>query len=345
MNFGIDFLGGARYQQTILAEHPRTYGFGCFAEVEGFGKAYDLIDKVASLDVPFIRIQLIWKDDHNFTDKDLLVAKKRCQILAPIINKYPKVKWYISPCCEHRFSKHEQFDKFARVLLDTLPASKYYIVNSPDGAGLKSNIYLNEFHGGIVKPTHTACAFSFDGGQCVDSDIETYKTNYANSEYFMLWNSQCNGNRKVFKPGDKRGPTDYVDRAKRIYWPTPKQIDSWVYLTTHNKGNTKIPKGWIFKSHSDQHTMPPSGKDQKPCWVKLPKFKAIEIRAQNGQLIDKAPYFGTFEGGGHRYYHSDWGYILAEKAFRIQGHCVCNVFADSKKVGQINLAFRDGSFR
>ena len=152
----------------------------------------------------------------------------------------------------------------------------------------------------------------------------------------MIWNSQCNGRRNL---------EDKTPRKDRKYWPTPKQIDSWVYLTTHSKGATKIPKGWIFKSHSDQHTVPPSGRDQKPVWVKLPKFRVIEVKARNGAVIDRAPYFGTFAGGGHRYYHSDWGYALTEKAKRIQGDGLCDVFADGKKVGQINLAYRDGVYR
>ena len=346
MNYGIDFLGGARYQKTVLAEHPRAFGFGCFAEVDGFGKAYDLIEKVAALGVPFIRVQMMWKDNHQFTPQDVKVVQQRFAKLFPIMKKYPSIKWYVSPCCEHMLSE-SQFEPFAEAVMNIGSfALGVEVVNSPiHGKGHHSKKYINEFHGADKNPKGSRYAFSFDGTQCVDSDIETYKNNYANAEYFMLWNSQCNGNRKVFTSDKERGPKDYKDRSKRIYWPTPKQIDSWIYLTTHNKGNTKIPKGWIFKSHSDQHSMPPEGKDQKPCWVKLPKFKAIEVRAVNGQLIDKAPYFGTYQGGGHRYYHSDYGYILAEKAYRIQGMGVCNVFGDGKKVGQINLAFRDGVYR
>lgn len=341
MNYGMDFLGGARYQKTVLAEQPRSYGFGIFADVDGFGKAYKLIEQIAALKVPFIRIQLIWKDDHKFRPDDVKVAENRAKLLAPIIARNLGIKWYISPCCENELNP-EQFEPFAQVVKKHCPWVE--IVNSPNaGRGHVSKKYINEYH--HEKPRGGRFAFSYDGANCVDSDIESDKRSYANAEYFMLWNSQCNGNRKIFKPGDKRGKDDHKDRAKRIYWPTAKQIDSWIYTTTHSKGATACPKGGIFKSHGDQHTVPPSGKDQKPVWVKYPQWKAIEVRARNGQLIDRAPYFGKFDGGGHRYYHSDWGFTLAEKARRIQGDSVCDVFANGKRIGRINLAFRDGNYR
>ena len=123
-----------------------------------------------------------------------------------------------------------------------------------------------------------------------------------------------------------------------------RQIDSWIYLSK-DKGETKLPKGWIYKSHSDQHTTPPSGKDQKPVWISPVKASEIILRASNGQVIDKAKYFGTFQGGGYRYYHADWGYLLAEKAVRIQGGPVCDVVINGKVVGRVNPAFRDNLYR
>jgi hypothetical protein len=344
MKYGMDFLLGTKYPKTVKQEHPRSYGLGIFLEVSGVPPAYSLIDEMAGLGIPFIRVQMLWKDLHDFKPSDVSIVEQRMKKLVPIINKHKNVRWYISPCCEHEL-KENQFEPFAQAVL------KYCllctVVNSPNnGKGHVSKKYLNEYHH-EEKPRGGSDRFaaSFDGANIVDSNVTNYINNYAKAEYLMVWNSQCNGNRKIFKPGEKRGPKDFIDRAKRIYWPTPKQIDSWIWLTTHAKGCTSVPKNWVFKSHSDQHDMPPEGKDQKPVWVKLPKFRAIEVRARNGQLVDKAPYFGPFSGGGYRYYHSDWGFTLAEKAIRIQGDGVCDIFADGKKMGQVNLAFRDGSYR
>lgn len=341
MRHGCAFLGGARYPKTVLAEHPRDYGFQIFVDVDGFGKAYKLIEQVANMGVPFIIPNLIWQDGHQFKPEHIKLAHERSKILKPIIEAHKNIDWFINPCTENELNA-SKFEPFAEAVRSQL--KNVQIVNSPNGGGKghRSSKYLNEFHGTDPR-LRGGDGHSWDGANIVDSDVTRIKN--MNLVYSTIWNSQCNGNRKVFKDDKERGPKDFKDRAKRIYWPTPKQIDSWIYLYTHGKGATSLPRGWIFKSHADQHDVPPAGKDQKPVWVKLPKFRAIEIRARNGQLIDRAPYFGTFAGGGHRYYHTDWGFTLSEKAKRIQGDGLCDVFADGKKVGTINLAFRDGTFR
>jgi len=332
MNYGCDFLGGARYQKTVLSEQPRNFGFGVFAEVDGFGKAYKLIEQVAALGVPFIRVQLMWKDDHNFRPSDIPTIEKRVKQLVPIMNKYKNVRWFLSPCCEHNLSE-SQFEPFVQAILKNYLMCT--VVNSPNyKKGFVSRKYLNEYHHEEKPRSGGRYAFSFDGANQVDSDIESYKANYKDAEYFMLWNSQCNGRRNL---------EDKTPRPKRKFFPTPKQIDSWIYQT-RDRGVVNVPKG-IFKSHSDQHTVPPSGKDQKPVYIISQKVKEIVLKADNGQTVGTLRYFGTFTGGGYRYYASEWGMDLAIKATRIHGKGVCNIFINGKKVGTINPAYRGGKFR
>jgi len=333
MNYGIDFLGAARYQKTVLAEQPRSFGFGVFADVDGFGKAYKLIEQVAALGVPFIRVQLMWKDDHNFRPSDLPEIAKRCKLLKPIIEKHKSVKWYISPCCEHNL-KESEWVKFAAEVNQVLETS-VLIVNSPNkGKGFVSKAFINEYHHEDKPRSGGRYAFSFDGANQVDSDIEKYKASYKDAEYFMLWNSQCNLRRNL---------EDKTPRKDRKYWPTPKQIDSWIFQTK-DRGEVNVPKG-IFKSHSDQHTVPPSGKDQKPVYIISQKVNEIVLKADNGQTVGTLRYFGTFTGGGYRYYASEWGMDLAIKAVRLHGKAVCSIFINNKKVGTINPAYRGGTFR
>ncbi len=334
MNYGIDFLGGARYQKTVLQNHPRSWGFGVFAEVDGFGKAYQLIDQVAALGVPFIRVQMIWKDDHKFGANELKVLEQRCKLLKPILLKHPSVKFYVSPCCEHELNE-AAWNKFAGVVINIL-GGLCQLVNSPNyKKGFVSREYINEYHHEEKPRSGGKYAFSFDGANCVDSDVEKYKANYKDAVYFMFWNSQCNGRRNL---------EDKTPRAQRKFWPTAKQIDSWIWL--HRvKGATQMRKSDLLKSHSDQHTVPPSGKDQKPVFIIPEKAKELVLKADNGQTIDTARYFGTFTGGGHRYYCTQWGFDLAQKALRIHGKPTANLFLNGKRIGVVNCAFREGKFR
>jgi len=327
MIFGLDLLGAARYKKTALQNQPRAWGFGIFAEVDGFGKAYDLIKQVDSFGLPFIRVQMMWKDDHRFSQGDVKIVEARARQLA---NLGLKTKLYVSPCCENELNA-AQFQPFADVVAKHLPNAE--IVNSPNkGKGHVSSKYINEYH--HEKPRGGRFAFSYDGANCVDSNVEADKAAYANAEYFMFWNSQCNGRRNL---------EDKTPRARRTFWPTAKQIDSWIFLH-RAKGTVKPPKG-IMKSHGDQHTNPPSGKDQKPVYIFPERLKEVVLKAQNGQVVDTARYFGPFQGGGFRYYFSQWGFELAQKATRISGTPVCKLFKDKKEVGTINPAFREGVWR
>ena len=55
-------------------------------------------------------------------------------------------------------------------------------------------------------------------------------------------------------------------------------------------------------------------------WLAPVDAAAIELRADNGQVVDVAKKYGTFVDGRNRFYSSQWGYLTAEKAKRIQGH-------------------------
>lgn len=345
MNFLMDYLGGARFKKLILEQHPMAYGAGFFSCVDGFEDALPTAAELASRGAPFLRIHLAWKDNHRFTNADLIVVRKEAERFRPVLAKYPNVKWYISPLCEHELRENE-WQKFANVVIAELRGVDFELVNSPNhGKGFVSRTVLNEYHGADSRPRGGRYAFSFDGTNIVDSDVETYKKNYAQAAYFGVWNSQMNGNRKIFKSDAERGEKDFKDRAKRVYWPTAKQLDSWIHLTTNTKGKTIIPRGFLAKSHADQHSIIPSGKDQKLLFIAPRKVRELVIKARNGQVIDTAKYYDAFKGGGHRYYFTQWGYDLANKAKRIQGDALCDIFENGKKIGVINPAFRDGVYR
>lgn len=336
MNFLMDYLGGAKFKQLILAEHPMSYGAGFFSYVDGFGDALPVVSALAAKGCLLFRIHLCWKDDHKFTDKDLPFIKKEARRLKPIIAKYPNVKWHVSPCCEHELNELAWY-KFANAAANELEGVACEFVNTPNhNKGFVSKTVLNEYHGAESRPRGGRYAFSFDGKNIVDSNVEAFKSNYAQAEYWGVWNCQMNG---------RRNPEDKTPRPQRKFYPTSKQLDSWIHLTTNSKGETRIPKGWLMKSHSDQHTNPPSGKDQKPVWIIPQKAKEIVLKTRNGTVVDVARYYGTFTGGGHRYYCSQWGYDAANKAKRIQGDALCDIIFNGRKVGVVNLAFRDGGYR
>lgn len=328
MIFGIDYLGGAKFEKVILDEHPAGWAAGFFANT--FGDAFPVIKKLlATGRCPLVRIQLLWSDTHAFGDRDIAIITKEAKKCEALKQQFPDVVVEVSPFCEHNVKNP---DKYLDIVVANAPSCRP--VNTV-WQGALSKKYKNEVHGNKKGVPAGSYNFSYDGQSCVDANVEADKKKYSGSEVFFFWAPQCNGKLKL---------EDKTPRPQRKAWPTSRQVDSWIALH-HVKGETKLPRDWLYKSHSDQHTVPPSGKDQKPVWICPTKASEIILRTRNGQIIDRARYFGTFQGGGYRYYHTDWGYLLAEKAKRIQGDPICEVVINGKVVGKINPAFRDGNYR
>jgi len=352
MKWALDYKAAAKYENVILAEHPENWGAGGFVHVDGWPASIATFDRLLSTGrCPFLRIELAWADDHRFGSNYLKVVQDNARLSRPLLEKYPHIDFYVAPVTEHGLDR-QAWNKFASVAENELRGLRYQLVNSPLPQGFVHPDLINEYHGVDLKPRGGRCAFSHDGTNAVDSDMEGFKKNYSKAEYFMIWNCQMNGNR-VLQERDANGKPIKIPRAKRKFYLTgPEQIDSFIYLS-RDRGDVRIPKDWILKSHGDQHSVPPSGKDCKPVIITPPREKYSEIvfKASNGQVVAVAKYFGTYNEKpsgklkGHRYYCSEWGYQIAEKARRIQGDPVVQIWVKGKRVGRCNLAFRGGSFR
>jgi len=345
MQYGIDYLGGARYGDTVVEEHPAGWAAGFFSKVDGFGDSLPIVDRLLGTGrCTIIRLHLQWRDRHDFSERDFASIVAEARRCAPLVAKYPNVRWYISGACEHKLNA-AQAQRLADLVLGVLPGVIY--VNTPmrGGADIRSPRCINEHH----KEHGGRCeAFSYDGVSCVDADVEKDKATYSAGHYFMFWAPQCNG---------KRVTNDTTPRAKRKYWPVPKQIDSWIYLS-RERGPVRLSSDIIFKSHSDQHTNPPRGKDQKPVVITPMTLrpKRLQLKTKNGQVVatstERAPYNEKKPDGsvgkqvGWRYYfETAWGMDHAEKARRIGGSPVCILLGDGRKIGEVNPAFRCGKFR
>lgn len=340
--FGLDYLGGAKFKDLILREHPEGWAAGFFWNVDGFGPAKEVIEAVAKQGrAPTIRVHLMWRDEHDFTPAHFPEIIKRAQRLRQITDRYWDTRWYVSGACEHRLSA-ENASKLL-TLLNGVYGDSVTLVNSPDHSGALVDPsrfrcrVINEVHNTRSAPDKGEMAFSFDGLNCVDADVTKYKQKYLDrSEYFMLWSCQMNGRLKE---------DDKTPRRERKAYPTMNEIDSWIYLS-RDKGATKPPQGWTLKSHADRHDTPPEARAGKPVYITPKKLGSqIELVCNNGQIVGVGKYGGIFKGGGYMYRFSEFGYLMAEKAKRIHGSPIVLIRSGGKILGTVNPAFRDGKFR
>lgn len=337
MIFGLDHLGGAKYADLAVQEHPSGWAFGVFWNVDGFGSAEELIKKVAKTGrAPIIRVQGIWRDDHNttpFSEADKVRAVKIAQRLEAIAKQNGNVEFRYSPFTEHKNSPEFMRDAF-RLIKKAAPS--LVLVNNPnhDCRTIIDEV-INEFHGKEKKPRKCKQhQFSFDGTPCEDSDVESYKAVYKETQIFFLWSPRFNGRWE---------DNDTTPRPQRGGWPDPNHIDSIIYVASH-RGQCSLKANHLYKSHSENKGNG-DPRAEKPVYICPVRARAVELVARNGQVVDTLRYYGTFSDGRFRYYSQNWGYQIAEKCKRIQGDPLTQVRINGKLFGTINAGFRFGGFR
>ena len=273
---------------------------------------------------PRVRVQLMWRDDHAYTTKDFPAIKKEAQKWKALTLKYPAIEWQFSGACEHNLSTVDA-KALSKVVLGVLPSATY--VNNPQhqrrndlGAPI-----ITERHGSETKPTNLVYNFSFDGNSCVDADVTSIKRRLELADTFYFWVPQFNLRKSV---------ADTTPRPQRTCKPTVDLIESVAYLA-NERGQVSLPKNWLMKSHAEETT---DTRSNKPVFIVPLKTKQLTLK-KNGKQVATCPYYGTYVDGRHRYYSPMYGYQISELCGIVE------VWADGKKFGTCNMAFRQGGFR
>lgn len=204
--FGIDYILGGNYLKT-LDHHPEGWAAGFLWNVDGVRGSKRAIEKLAaSGKCPRIRVSLVWKDDHIFTERDIKIAIKRAKKLKLIIDKYPQIEWYVQPFLEPYGSNSLTFVTAREVEL--VYKSSVEIVIPFNNAFYPLEVH-HDFSLG-------ASIFSYDGLDYRD-DLR-YIIEAKGYDTFFLWQAECNGNKR----GEK------LPREQRTNWLKPKHIRQMV---------------------------------------------------------------------------------------------------------------------
>lgn len=334
MRYGIDALALAKYKDVIVRYMPKGFGLGVFALVDGFGDGLAALQEVLVKrpDIPFVRVQLMWKDRHDFSSRDYPFVQRQAERLLPIIQRNLQRDWYVSPCCEDRLNEVE-WRKFAGITSTALASVPFHLVHSPEKPKRFSNV-INEYH-----HASGGDAFSYDGANAFDSDVEKDKAAYKTAPYFMFWNCQFNG-RKTLK--------DTTPRPRRKAYPIREHVESIAAISGSRGRISTTIRTLIGKSHSDQHDDKPEGKDCKPVYITPLNVSPNRLELKrNGRVIstssvrmpynEKKPDGSTGKQIGWRYYFPKWGYQISTSPLDLWG--------GRKRIAICNPAFRCFNYR
>lgn len=313
--YGLDLLAGAKYPKVAAQSLPKGWALGLFDNT--FGDSMPAAKRAIKQGCEHIRVHLLWSDSHTFGDKDLPTINKLAKRWEKLAKQNPEVVIELSPFCEHNISKPDKYlDAVQAVAPSCVP------VNTPWKGGF-SKKYKNEIHGSTHKKPSGPYNFAFDGQNAVDSDVEAIKKKFGDAEAFFFWHPRFNL---------KWSMKDTTPRPKRTAKPSKKFVNSISYLAT-DKGATSIPKSWLIKSHAEKHDAKDL-KGDKLLIISPIKANAITLK-RGGKVIATLKYFGTFDGGGFRYYSTKMGFEIG----------VVEVWIGSKKYGVINAGFRSAPYR
>lgn len=318
---GVDELGFAQYVDTTIKYHPQGFGIGLFTTTFGDAKPGFSRFIQKRQDIPFVKFNLSWKDDHKFNRNDFSRIVNEAKRFSEFFSgKNLNIKCYFNGATEHNLSASDAQDLANRVL-SVIPQRCIYVNNPLTGSLLKtSDRIINEIHGTSVAPSGEY-GFSFDGTSSVDSDVTNYKNKHSRALYFLVWHPANNGRLKADDP---------TPRPQRKAWPTRELLEALGALF-RDEGVVNLNKGFLYKSLADRHTTPPEPRAYKPVIIAPQKASEVVV----GDM--RCSYYGTFIGGGYRYYCPKHGYGASRNPVDIK--------INNKKVGKVNPAFRCCTFR
>jgi hypothetical protein len=337
MLMGMDYLGGAKYPNTLLRNHPAGWAAGFFDST--FGRIWGVVDKLAaSGKCPLIKINGPWTA-HRYVPAEhdgLIFLALRRTIKMAI--KHPSVKWQFAPVCEN--------DVIGRVYEELLQRCKVLagkdveIINSRGTRGREVRGFKSEVHGNTATPAGEY-QYSYDGTNVVDADVVKDLETRKRAGVFFLWHPAFNLKYKTKLSDDRHEPkhvikNDTAPPKERDCKPTPELIASVARLGRPINGTPKLSRREIWKSHADRNNTPPAPREYKPVFITPVSAPRVELRDGDRVIAVSSPR-SKFVDDRFAYRFSDFGYQISDK--------VLDVYANGKKIGSVNPAFRAGDFR
>lgn len=335
--FGLDVLGAAKFPSIALRNWPPGFACGVFADT--FGNVWGFVDKLAaSGKCPLIKINGPWTA-HQYVpaqhDKAIFAALAKTVGMS---RKYPNVKWQFAPVCEND-NTTPAYSALLRNCAD-LAGGLVEIINSRGTRGKEVAGFKSEIHGNTPRPSG-AYQYSYDGTSTVDSNVEKDKETHAKAGVFFLWHPAFNLKYKTALSADKHEPkhviiNDSAPPKMRNCKPTPELIKSLERLGSPIKGTPKLGRREIWKSHADRNNTPPESREYKPVFITPLSAPRIELR-DGDRVVAVSQGRRKFVDDRFVYRFDRFGFEMSD--------IVVDIYANGKKIGSVNPAFRGGDFR
>ena len=335
--FGLDVLGAAKFPSIALRNWPSGFACGVFADT--FGNVWGFVDKLAaSGKCPLIKINGPWTN-HLYVpalhDKAIFQALEKTLFAA---KKHPRVKFTFAPVCENDNTSADYTKLLERCL--NFGGSLVQPINSRGTRGRDLPGFMSEVHGNTPVPPGEY-QYSYDGTSTVDSDVEKDKAKHSRARVLFFWHPAFNLKYKTALSADKHEPkhviiNDSAPPKLRNCKPTPELIKSLERLGSPIKGTPKLGRREIWKSHADRNNTPPESREYKPVFITPLSAPRVELR-DGDRVVAVSQGRRKFVDDRFVYRFDRFGFEMSD--------IVVDIYANGKKIGSVNPAFRAGDFR
>ncbi len=217
---GLDYIGAAKFTDTILSAHPKGAAVGCINNI--FGDALPCMRELLRTGkTNTVRIHSIWDDQHVFRPRiHLPIIQADIKKINKLKRDFQSANIYYSPFCEHNIKGREivELKEFCKSKLKDVS-----FVNSVyQGDLIKGEI--NEIHKGTKKGKGIGeYIFSYDGHDALGENIQKDFAANRDALIFFLWAPQFNG---------RKSADDSTPRPQRRAWADKQLIKYiWDYTT------------------------------------------------------------------------------------------------------------------
>lgn len=323
---GYDVLGLAKYCDRYLAA-PRLPAVSVLER--SFGDPKPCLQKAASRNyLTDIQVNLrdatCWRNKNCPSGTPSLTDWKDIKKLATGVNnqlasKFPAVQVWISPYLEHDFKDAKIIKKACEVSLAACPTCK--CVNEPY-SGTKNTGFPLELHNTKV----TAWSVSGDGasmfdGDNIKNDGNNFQHRLAGDKFIFGWwnalNLRCQGEEHA-PPINQRTARPTEDHFKQAYQTLIQPEDNIPPAPGICKTIRKLQGKEIYKPNAEKYCNGQSNegdvRGDKPLLIIGKKGDKAKVYNSAGKEVGCFKYYGTFEGGLHRWY---MGNCSGEKPYEL----------------------------
>lgn len=346
MTFGHDTLAAARYINKAIKSLEANQAVSVLLNSfdEGKRRGWRAVKEYArSGKYPLIKVVSLWSDNHRFSRRQVDLMVEDFRKMNRVARRFPHIKWQFNPFLEYD-QNHMSKAELMTVLnsLRDMRQADISLVNNPmamRGRVIRESDIVNELHHEDFVPKNCRYAFSYDGNDCVNANIERDKDIHWGAEVFWWWSPPYNL-KKTLTDSTKR-----PDRRSSVL--TRDYLKSIQYLANEKSDDVNLPRSYVWKSHAEIHSDRPakSRSEGRPVFLSEPGFRNVVLKNADGKIVGRLYSTGQLHDGRYVYRLPAWGYEKGNRAFNKTGKRTLSVVGDGKILGVVDPGFRENQWK